>query len=98
MRAAVLLFGLVHGFGLATRVQALDPNPDGLVGNLIAFNVGVEVGQLFGLALVLFAVGLWRYRTGFSRFALTINAALFVTGVVLTGSQIAAALYGGPYA
>lgn len=98
MRVAVLLFGLVHGFGLATRVQALEPNPDGLVGNLIAFNVGVEMGQLLGLALVLFAVGLWRHRTGFGRFSVIINAALFVTGVVLTGSQIAAALYGGPYA
>src|SRR5690606_41289322 len=49
-RIAVFAFGLVHGLGLATKVQALRPSPDGLVANLIAFNVGVELGQLAALA------------------------------------------------
>jgi hypothetical protein len=97
MRLAVLLFGLVHGFGLATRVQALDPDPNGLVGNLIAFNVGVELGQLLGLSLILSVGLLWRGHAGFTRSAVVANGLLFVTGVVLTGVQISAALFGGPY-
>ena len=41
-RAATLIFGLLHGFGLATKIQEFEISPDGLIANLIAFNVGVE--------------------------------------------------------
>src|SRR5215212_7889342 len=44
-RAAVLLFGLAHGFGLATKLQEFSLSPEGLVANIVAFNVGVEAGQ-----------------------------------------------------
>ena len=45
-KAAVFAFGLVHGFGLATKLQDLTLSRDGLVANIISFNVGVEIGQL----------------------------------------------------
>src|SRR5690606_41068302 len=45
-KVAVLLFGFVHGFGLATKLQDFTLSPDGLVANLLAFNLGVEIGQL----------------------------------------------------
>ncbi|WP_309235798.1 HupE/UreJ family protein [Amycolatopsis sp. SID8362] len=41
----VFAFGLVHGLGLSTRLQDLGLPEDGLFGRVIAFNVGVEIGQ-----------------------------------------------------
>jgi hypothetical protein len=88
-RIAVLGFGLVHGLGLATKLQELDLHPDGLVPNLIAFNVGVEIGQLVALSLILAAMTLWRATFSFGRLAVAANALLFLAGVVLCGEQLA---------
>jgi HupE / UreJ protein len=55
-KAATLIFGLLHGFGLATKIQDYDISSDGLIGNLIAFNLGVELGQLMALGLILLAM------------------------------------------
>ncbi len=88
-RIAVGGFGLVHGLGLATKLQALGLNPDGLVANLIAFNVGVEIGQLIALSLILCAMTLWRATSSFNRLAVATNALLFLAGVVLCGEQLA---------
>ena len=52
-KAAVLIFGFCHGFGLASKIIEYDISPDGLVQNLLAFNVGVEIGQLLALAAIL---------------------------------------------
>jgi hypothetical protein len=87
-RAAVGAFGLVHGLGLATKIQALGLNPEGLIPNLIAFNVGVEIGQLLALSLILAAVTLWRATPSFGRLSVAANALLFFAGVVLTGQQL----------
>ena len=46
-------FGLIHGLGLATKLQALGLNKQGLLENLIAFNIGVEIGQVIALSLIL---------------------------------------------
>src|SRR5215208_539089 len=56
-RAAVLLFGLFHGFGLATKLQEFTLPKRGLVTNIVSFNVGVEIGQLLALTAVLIALG-----------------------------------------
>jgi hypothetical protein len=56
-KAATLIFGLFHGFGLATKLQDFEMAPDGLVVNLIAFNIGVELGQLLALGAILIAMG-----------------------------------------
>jgi hypothetical protein len=64
-KAAVLVFGFFHGFGLATKLQDLAISPDGLVANMISFNVGVEIGQLVALTLMLAAFTLWRASGSF---------------------------------
>jgi hypothetical protein len=88
-KIAVLLFGFVHGFGLATKLQDFALSKDGLVANLIAFNVGVEVGQLLALAAILIAMGYWRRTASFARHAFAANVLLMTAGFVLFGYQMA---------
>src|SRR3984957_14248886 len=88
-KLAVLIFGLFHGFGLATKLQALDLSKNGLVANIVSFNVGVEIGQVLALTAVLIALSYWRTRSGFLRHAFATNTALMSVGFILTGYQIA---------
>ena len=88
-KAAVLIFGLFHGFGLATKLQELDLARDGLVANILSFNLGVEIGQVLALTAVLIALSYWRTRSGFLRHALATNTALMAVGFMLIGYQIA---------
>jgi hypothetical protein len=87
-RAAVLLFGLAHGFGLSTKLQDLQLSKDGLVGNILAFNVGVELGQFAALALILIAFQLWRQSGTFYRGAYLANVLIMTAGLVLFGYQM----------
>jgi len=87
-RTAVLGFGLVHGFGLATKLQDLNLAPDGLIDNLVAFNVGVELGQLVALSLMLTLIVWWRTRPSFNRTAVAANALLMLLGFALTQYQL----------
>ena len=68
-RAAVLVFGLFHGFGLATKLQEFALSPNGLVANIVSFNIGVEIGQGLALTAILIALTYWRTRAGFLRHA-----------------------------
>jgi hypothetical protein len=86
-KAAVLIFGFFHGLGLATKLQDFKLSPDGLLPNMIAFNVGVEIGQLLALGLILVAMRWWRSTAGFARHASTSNFALMACGFVLAGYQ-----------
>jgi hypothetical protein len=88
-KLAVLIFGLFHGFGLASKLQQLNLSPNGLVTNILSFNVGVEIGQVLALTAVLIALGYWRTRPGFLRHALITNTALMTAGFLLAGYQIA---------
>jgi len=88
-RAAVLFFGLCHGFGLATRLQELNLAKTGLLVNLVSFNVGVEIGQILALAVALIAFAWWRSRPGFLRHAFSANAVLMSVGFALAGYQLA---------
>jgi HupE / UreJ protein len=88
-QAAVLLFGLVHGFGLATKVQELAPSAQGLVPNMLAFNVGIELGQVAALSAILIAMTFWRRAWGFDRQAVAANVALMAAGFVLVGYHVA---------
>jgi hypothetical protein len=92
-RVAVLGFGLVHGFGLATKLQELRLSRDGLVANMVSFNVGVEIGQLIALSLILAAIIWWRRRPGFARQAVFANALIMFAGFLLIGYQLAGFLY-----
>lgn len=87
-KPAVLVFGLFHGFGLATKMQELNPSPDGLLPNMISFNVGVELGQLIALSVMLGVVVLWRRHSSFTRHAVLANAAILTAGLVLIGYQL----------
>ena len=89
MKAATMVFGLFHGFGLATKILEFQIAPDGLLPNLIAFNVGVEVGQLLALSAILIAMSYWRRSTSFLRHAYAGNVALMSAGFLLMGYQIA---------
>jgi hypothetical protein len=88
MKAAVLFFGFFHGLGLATKLQDLALSRDGLVTNMVAFNVGVELGQLLALGLMLIVFNLWRRSGAFLRHAFTGNVALMAAGFVLAGFQL----------
>jgi len=88
-KIAVLLFGLFHGFGLATKLQDLNLARNGLVTNIVSFNVGVEIGQVLALTAVLIALSLWRTHKAYLRYALVTNAALMTVGFLLAGYQIA---------
>jgi hypothetical protein len=87
-RAAVLLFGLAHGFGLSTKLQELSLAREGLTGNIVAFNVGVECGQFAALALILIALQLWRRSPSFTRHAYVANVLIMTAGFVLFGYQL----------
>lgn len=88
-KIAVLIFGLFHGFGLATKLQELDLSRNGLIANIVSFNVGVEIGQVLALTAVLLLLTYWRTRRGFFKYAFATNTALMVVGLVLVGYQIA---------
>ncbi|MEO5707931.1 MAG: HupE/UreJ family protein [Alteraurantiacibacter sp.] len=87
-KAVVLVFGLFHGLGLASKVMDLQMSRDGLLTNLIAFNVGVELGQVIVLAFVVWLLSLWRDRPSFSRYAIVANVLLILVGLGLTAYQI----------
>jgi hypothetical protein len=87
-KLATLIFGFCHGFGLASKVIDYDIAPQGLVPNLLAFNVGVEIGQLLALTAVLIAMGWWRRTEGFFRHAYTANVVIMCAGFVLVGLQL----------
>jgi hypothetical protein len=88
-KAAVLIFGFFHGLGLATKLQDLVTSRDGLLTNLISFNIGVETGQVIALSIILILMTLWRRSPSFGRSVVVANAALMSAGFVLTGYQIA---------
>jgi hypothetical protein len=87
-KVAVLIFGLFHGFGLATKLQEFELPRDGLFQNLISFNVGVELGQFVALGLVLIVLGYWRRHPSFLRLATVTNVLLMSGGFLLMGFQI----------
>ena len=88
-RWAVLVFGLFHGLGLATKVQELYLAEDGLLINLVSFNLGVELGQFTALAGVVGVLAWWRRQASFERSAFGLNTVLLAFGFMLTQYQLA---------
>lgn len=97
-RVAVLVFGLFHGLGLATKLQEFALSADGLVPNILAFNVGVELGQFAALAVILVGMRAWRATAGFARHAAAANVALAIAGLGLTAYQVNGYLTAPPVA
>ena len=87
-KLAVFVFGLFHGFGLATKLQEFTLSPNGLVANILSFNVGVELGQMLALSFVLIGMIYWRSRSSFLRHAFVTNTLLMAGGFILAGHQI----------
>ncbi|MER9202907.1 HupE/UreJ family protein [Mesorhizobium sp. M0933] len=87
-KGATLVFGFFHGFGLSTKIIEYNISPDGLVPNLLAFNVGVEIGQLLALGAILIVMGYWRRTRSFWRYAYTANAIVMTAGFLLIGYQL----------
>ncbi|MEH6542418.1 MAG: HupE/UreJ family protein [Porticoccaceae bacterium] len=92
-RAAVFIFGLCHGLGLATKVQGLSLSADSLVTNMLSFNVGVEIGQALALGLIVLVLTQWRQRISFEKHAFIANTLLMGAGFVLAGYQFAGYLW-----
>jgi hypothetical protein len=88
-KIATMIFGLFHGFGLATKLLDFEMAAVGLIPNLLAFNVGVELGQLFALSVILIAMSYWRRTAGFVRHAYGANVAILTAGFMLVGFQLA---------
>lgn len=87
-KVATLVFGLFHGTGLATKLLDYDLAADGLLPNLLAFNVGVEIGQMMALFMILIVMGYWRRTSVFMQQAYTANVVMMTLGFILIGYQI----------
>jgi hypothetical protein len=93
-RAAVFAFGLAHGFGLSTKLQDAGLAADGLLPNMLAFNVGVELGQLAALSAIVIAFAYWRRTANFAPGAVIANVLLMAAGFTLFGSHVAGYVLG----
>ena len=87
-KAAVLIFGLFHGFGLATKLQEFNFDKEGLFTNLIGFNIGVEIGQFLALGMVLLILNVWRRHSSYIKFSNVTNVLLMAAGFLLIGFQL----------
>ncbi|NOJ25622.1 HupE/UreJ family protein [Vibrio coralliilyticus] len=87
-KLATLLFGFCHGFGLSSKIIDYDISPDGLLPNLLAFNIGVEIGQLIALGIILIVMGFWRRQSFFYRQAYSANVIMMSLGFMLIGYQL----------
>ena len=88
-KLATLIFGFIHGTGLATKILDYEIASDGLLANLLAFNLGVEIGQILALAVILIVMGFWRRSPLFMRQAYSANVIMMLLGFMLMGYQIA---------
>ncbi len=88
IKMAVFIFGLFHGFGLATKLQELNIHKDGLLTNLIAFNLGVEIGQFFALGCILIVISYWRRYNSYLKISTISNTLLMSGGFILMGYQL----------
>jgi hypothetical protein len=87
-KMAVLIFGLFHGFGLATKLQEFEFDKEGLFVNLLGFNLGVEIGQFLALGLVLLVLSVWRKYSSYLKFSNLTNIILMAAGFLLLGFQL----------
>lgn len=85
---AVTLFGLIHGFGLSTRLQQLPLGQEGLVLRILSFNLGVEVGQIVALSGMWIVLAGWRRTASFMKFSKVANVGLMIAGVLLLLMQL----------
>lgn len=87
-RMAILIFGLFHGLGLATKLQDLGLPADGLLANLLSFNLGVEVGQIVALVAIVLVLRLVPSQEKRGAMGRTVNIGLMLGGASLMFYQL----------
>ena len=88
-RSAVFIFGLFHGFGLATKLQEMTLSDQGLLANLLSFNLGVELGQILALIYLLLLLSIGQRITNTPAVGISVNILLMAGGFALTSYQLA---------
>lgn len=96
-KVAVFVFGLFHGLGLATKLQEFNLSENGLVTNILSFNIGVEIGQILALSAVFLILSVWRTTSSYLRYSFVTNTALMTGGFLLAGFQLSAFFLQAPY-
>ena len=86
--AMVFVFGLIHGFGLSTRLQAFDLGSDSLLAKIVCFNVGVEFGQIAALIPIVLLITQWQKYAHYRAFYKAANVYLVLAGIALCGYQL----------
>lgn len=86
----VFAFGLLHGFGLSTRLQQLPlgDDPVHMILRILSFNLGVELGQIVALTVMVAVLSLWRKTSSFGRFSYAANLGLILAGIYLLFVQL----------
>lgn len=79
----VFIFGLIHGFGLSTRLQSFDVGSDQFLAKIISFNIGVEFGQIIALIPIVILITEWKKRKSFEAFYKSANTYLIIAGIGL---------------
>ncbi len=87
-KVATFIFGLIHGTGLATKILEYKISEDGLLPNLLAFNVGVEIGQILALCVILIVMGYLRRSDRFPKYAVSANVIMIFLGLALVAQHI----------
>lgn len=87
-KLATLIFGFFHGLVWQPKSGEFEISPDGLFVNLIAFNIGVEIGQLLALSAILIVMSYWRQTASFFRHAYTANVVMMSAGFLLMSYQL----------
>jgi HupE / UreJ protein len=95
--AMIWIFGLIHGFGLSTRLQQLPLPEHGLLWRILSFNLGVELGQVAALAILVTVLAQWRKTASFQGWGTVVNALLFLAGLGLFAFQLTGYLHGQPH-
>jgi hypothetical protein len=90
----VFIFGLIHGFGLSTRLQAFDLGTEQFLAKIVSFNVGVELGQIAALIPIVFIITAWQKRESYQSFYKAMNVYLVLAGIGLFIYQLYGYFYG----
>lgn len=81
----IFIFGLIHGFGLSTRLQELPLGEKGfpMLMRIISFNIGVEAGQVLALSVMLLLLSSFRKTQLFKKLSRVSNDGLILAGFLL---------------
>lgn len=90
----VFIFGLIHGFGLSTRLQSFDVGTSQFLAKIVSFNIGVELGQILALIPIVFVITQWKSKKSYQAFYKAANFYLIIAGIGLFIYQMYGYFYG----